>query len=343
MAKISEYIRKPLFLTCLIVVLILAAIVFIYPYVGMKAGKDGMLYIYPKTNVSALRDSLADKFGTSYAGKVVYILGLEGTDLASKVGAYRVNKGDSPLKMAKRIMSHSQTPVKFTFNNIRTKEQFAERVGAKFMMSKEDLLKTFGDDKICKSFGCDTNTIVSIFLPDSYEFYWDTEPVKFMNVMYGYYKKWWTKEREAKAADLGLSKTEVSIVASIVEEETVKRDEQGIVARLYLNRLDKNMKLQADPTIKFALKDFSLKRIGGENLNIFSPYNTYTNHGLPPGPIRLPDKVTIDAVLNAPVHSYIYMCAKEDFSGYHNFTSSYSEHLSNAAKYRAELNRRNIR
>ena len=309
----------------------------------MKASKDGMVYIYPKTTVPALQDSLADKFGASYAGKVISVLEFERTDLAARVGAYRVSKGDSPLKTAKRIMSHNQTPVKFTFNNIRTKEQFAERVGTKFMMKKEDLLKTLGDDEICKSFGCDTNTIVSIFLPDSYEFYWDTEPEKFMNVMYGYYKKWWTKEREAKAAALGLSKTQVSIIASIVEEETAKRDEQGIVARLYLNRLDKNMKLQADPTIKFALKDFSLKRIGGENLNTISPYNTYINTGLPPGPIRLPDKVTMEAVLNAPLHSYIYMCAKEDFSGYHNFTSSYSEHLSNAAKYRAELNRRNIR
>lgn len=343
MRKFSEYIRKPLVWISLTAIVILAAIVFIYPYLGLSASKDGMLYIYPQATQSAVRDSLADKFGTLYAGKVMSVLELDGTDLASRTGAYIVNKGDNPVKTARRIMSHSQTPVKFTFNNIRTKEQYAERVGAKFMMNKADLLKTLSNDKICKSFGCDTNTIISIFLPDSYEFYWDIDPVEFVDIMYGYYKKWWTTERETKAKALGLSRAQVAIVASIVEEETIKRDEQGVVARLYLNRLDKKMKLQADPTIKFALKDFSLKRIGGEHLNFISPYNTYINSGLPPGPIRIPDKRAIDAVLNAPEHGYIYMCAKEDFSGYHNFTSSYSEHLSNAARYRAELNRRNIK
>lgn len=341
--RTKKYTRKHLYLVVSIIIFILAAVVFIYPYFGMKAGKDGMLYIYPETSDSALRDSLSAKFGTLYASKVMSILAFNDTDLATRTGAYKVNKGDNPVKTAKSIISHIQTPVKFTFNNIRTKEQFAEKVATKFMMTKDDLLKILKSDQICKSFGCDTNTIVSIFLPDSYEFYWDTDPLKFLNVMYGYYKKWWTEEREAKAEALGLSKSQVAVLASIVEEETIKKDEQGTVARLYLNRLDKNMKLQADPTIKFALKDFSLRRIGGKHLNTVSPYNTYINYGLPPGPIRIPDKAAIDAVLNAPVHNYIYMCAKEDFSGYHNFTSSYSEHLSNAAKYRTELDKRNIR
>ncbi len=158
-----------------------------------------------------------------------------------------------------------------------------------------------------------------------------------------YRNRFWSKERRSKAASLGLTPSQVATIASIVEEETAKADEKPKVARLYLNRLKKGIKLQADPTVKFATGDFTLRRITGKHLAIESPYNTYKVNGLPPGPIRIPAAATIDAVLNAPKHDYIYMCAKEDFSGYHNFASDYATHMANARRYQAELNRRGIR
>lgn len=180
-------------------------------------------------------------------------------------------------------------------------------------------------------------------MPDTYEFYWNATPNKIIKRLVEYREKFWTDKRKAQAASLGLSPIEATILASIVEEETNKADEKPIVARLYMNRLKKGMLLQADPTVKYAVGNFGLKRILQQHLNIESPYNTYKHPGLPPGPIRIPSGNTIDAVLNAPSNDYIYMCAKEDFSGYHNFTSSYSEHLNNARRYQAVLNKRNIK
>ena len=161
--------------------------------------------------------------------------------------------------------------------------------------------------------------------------------------MLAHYCNYWSADRREKAKSMGLSPAEVSVVASIVEEETNKKDERPLVARLYLNRIKQGMKLQADPTVKFALGDFSLRRITLKHLYVESPYNTYINKGLPPGPIRIVNKATLDDVLNAPEHKYIYMCAKEDFSGYHNFAEDYATHRSNARRYQAELNRRNIK
>ena len=157
------------------------------------------------------------------------------------------------------------------------------------------------------------------------------------------YKRFWTDERRAKARKLGLTPVGVATLASIVEEETAKADERPRVARLYLNRLNKGIKLQADPTVKFAIGDFAIRRISGRMLKTPSPYNTYIVVGLPPGPIRLVETATIDGVLDAPQHPYIYMCAKEDFSGYHNFATDYKSHIANARRYQAELNKRNIR
>ena len=190
--------------------------------------------------------------------------------------------------------------------------------------------------------GFDRPNFPAAFIPDSYEFYWSSTPANVVTRLLDYRNKFWTDERRSKAKSLGLTPTEVATVASIVEEETAKTDEKPKVARLYLNRIAKGIKLQADPTVKFASGDFSLRRITGKHLAIESPYNTYRIKGLPPGPIRVAAGATIDAVLNAPDHDYIYMCAKEDFSGYHNFAKDYATHQANARRYQAELNRRQI-
>lgn len=243
----------------------------------------------------------------------------------------------------RKITRGAQTPVKLTFNNLRTLQQLADRIGGKFLMSGDEFTKALNNSQTLQKMNCDTNNVRVIFFPDTYEFYWNITPEKLIDEFYSYYEKWWDKEgRRAKASSLGLSPQQVSIVASIVEEETNDKAERGMVARLYMNRLQNGMKLQADPTVKFALQDFSLRRISGPILFTNSPYNTYKFAGLPPGPIRLPEKATIEAVLNAPQHNYVYMCAKEDFSGRHNFTTSYAEHMANAKKYQDALNKRGI-
>ena len=181
-----------------------------------------------------------------------------------------------------------------------------------------------------------------MFLPDTYQFYWTTSVDDFLTRMKREYDKFWTEDRIKKAEKMGLTPNEVSIIASIAEEETNNVKERGVVGRLYINRVQKNMPLQADPTVKFALQDFSLRRIKSEHLKVNSPYNTYKNTGLPPGPIRIPNKTTIDSILDSEPHDFIYMCAKEDFSGLHNFATNYKEHQQNATKYRNALNRRKI-
>lgn len=198
-------------------------------------------------------------------------------------------------------------------------------------------------DSVLQPLGFNREGYPAAFLPDSYEFYWSDPATKVVSKLVDVRNQFWTDERRQKAKTLGLTPVEVATVASIIEEETAKKDEKPKVARLYLNRIAKGMPLQADPTVKFAVGDFSLRRIKGEHLKADSPYNTYRSRGLPPGPIRIPERTAIDDVLNAPVHPYLYMCAKEDFSGYHNFAEDYATHMANARRYQSALNARGIK
>jgi UPF0755 protein len=193
-------------------------------------------------------------------------------------------------------------------------------------------------------YGFDTTTIMCMFLPNTYEFYWNTSAQQLLDRMNREYLKFWTEERKQKAASINFTPIQVSILASIVEaEQARKNDEKPRVAGLYINRLKQNMPLQADPTLVFALKNFSLKRILKGHMQLESPYNTYKYTGLPPGPINLPTLASVNAVLNYEKHDYIYMCAKEDFSGYHNFADNFEDHLKNARLYQKALNAANIR
>ena len=313
------------------------------PYTMVGAPGDGVVKLRKGSSVEAVRDSIAAQVDVAFADRVVTLLNLIGCDVSERQGAYVVNKGDSPLRLVRMLRNGSSSGIKFTFNNIRTADEWTTLVGEKFMMTKDEMSKALSDPKLCAKYGMTPETMVGMLLPDSYEFYWDITPEQMLDHMKEYYDKFWTEGRQSKAKNLGLTPMEIEIIASIVEEETAKADERGKVARLYLNRYQSGMPLQADPTVKFALGDFAIKRITVPMTRVQSPYNTYQVKGLPPGPIRLPEKSTIDAVLDAPTHNYMYMCAKEDFSGYHNFSTDYNEHLANARRYQDALNARGIK
>jgi UPF0755 protein len=241
-----------------------------------------------------------------------------------------------------RILRGSQTPVKVTFNNIRTKEDLAERLTKNLEMEPEQFLDLLNDSVYISKFGFTKETVMSMFIPNTYELWWNTSPENLFDRMYREYDKFWTEERKQKARKIGLSPIEVSTLASIVQAETQKADERPRVAGVYMNRLRINMPLQADPTLVFAAGDFSIRRVLNTHKEIDSPYNTYKYTGLPPGPINLPEISALDAVLNYENHDYLYFCAKDDFSGYHAFAKNFNDHLINARKYQVALNNANI-
>lgn len=259
-----------------------------------------------------------------------------------KTGRYKITSTTDIKDLIKDLEAGHQTPAKLKFNNLRLKEDLAGRLSSQLMLTKEEVLEVLNDSAVCAKYGFDTNTIVAMFIPNTYEIYWDTSIDGLLDRMNNEYKKFWNADRLNKAKALNLSPVEVSTLASIVEEECFFTDEYPIVAGLYLNRLKNEQLLQADPTVKFAVGDFTLKRILFKHLEIDSPYNTYIYKGLPPGPIRIPSIKGIDAVLNPAKHDFLYMCAKEDFSGRHNFAHTHAEHERNANLYRNALNKRGI-
>ncbi len=326
-----------------VLIAVIALTIWLAPYFATGAPADGMIKLRKGSTIEQATESIAANVDTQFAQRVGKLLSMTGADLSGRQGAFKVNKGDSPFRVMRLLRSGAESGIKFTFNNVRTREEFAERWGSKYMMGKDEMLKVLNDPIALTGVGRTPDNVTAMLLPDSYEFYWDITPTEFLVKMKGYYDKFWNEERMGKARKLGLTPDQVAVIASIVEEETAKADERPKVARLYLNRLKANMPLQADPTVKFAIGDFSLKRITNAMTRTPSPYNTYVNPGLPPGPIRIPEKSSLDAVLDAPDHNYIYMCASEDFSGYHNFAVDYGTHLANARRYQAALNARGIK
>lgn len=327
------------------VLIVLAAVgaIFLAPYLTSKSDKDATLLIRKGTSIEVLKDSLAKNTSDQFADKVVSLLNSTHADVSKRQGAFKIKKGESAFSVARHLRSGAANEVKVTINNLRTKEDLAARLAKTLMRPKEEFLAAFNDKDLCQSVGMNPDNVTGLFMADTYQFLWDVEPAKLIQHMKKFSDQFWNDERKAKAEKLGLTPIEVVTLASIVEGETNKADEKGMVARLYMNRLKQKMKLQADPTVKFALKNFALRRITFEDCSVPSPWNTYYVLGLPPGPICLPEKSSIDAVLNAPQHNYIYMCAKEDFSGYHNFAETFSEHEAYAAKYHQALRERGIR
>ena len=260
-----------------------------------------------------------------------------------KTGRYAVKPGMSCRIFLQQLRNGSQTPCDITFNNIRLKKELADRLGEQMMFGSEELLAQLNDSAVCASLGFTAETILCMFIPNTYQFYWNMPVDGFLKRMKKEYDRFWTPERLAKAQQIPLSPIQASILASIMEEETAAPGEYPVVAGLYINRLKRGMLLQADPTVKFAFGDFTLQRVLNVHLATDSPYNTYKYGGLPPGPIRVPSIAGLEAVLNYQEHHYLFMCAKDDFSGKHNFATTSAEHGRNAAKYREALNRRGIR
>ncbi|MCM1255635.1 MAG: endolytic transglycosylase MltG [Duncaniella sp.] len=309
------------------------------PYTGGDSEEE-WIYIPSTASTSSVKDSLKTNLGSSMGMRIYMLWKLMGGVPAKSQGAYRVKSGQTALDISRRIATGRQTPVTVKFNGTRTMEQLSHRIADQLQCTPEEFIEAC--QEILPEKGFNRQNFPAAFIPDSYEFYWSASPRNVVKRLLDYRNRFWNDERRAKAKDLGLTSTEVATVASIIEEETAKSDERPLVARLYLNRLKHGIRLQADPTVKFASGDFTLRRITGKHLAIESPYNTYKVNGLPPGPIRVPSSSAMDAVLNAPQHDYIYMCAKEDFSGYHNFAKDYATHKANARRYQAELNRRGI-
>lgn len=260
-----------------------------------------------------------------------------------KPGHYELKDGMNVIQIARMFKLGLQTPVKVTMNHVKVPSHLAAKLARQLDADSTAFMEALTSKELAREVGFDSLTLFSMFLPDTYELYWTTEPADFVRRMRREYDRFWTEARDAKRQRSGLSRLEVMTLASIVYEETRKSDEMPRIAGVYINRLRKGMPLQADPTVKYAMQDFGLRRILYSHLKTPSPYNTYINRGLPPSPICMPGLDAIEAVLDFEQHDYLFFCARPTFDGYHNFARTLSEHNANARAYSAELNRRKIK
>lgn len=332
---------------CVVVILILLAY---YLFAPLSNGSETQ-YLYIDRDDNA--DSVAMKL--SVVAKRQPLKGF--TTLARhwnyddnvRTGRYAITKNRGALLTFWRIKNGMQEPMNLTIPSVRTVADISFALSQKLMLDSAEIHSTLADSIVCAQYGLEPATIICLFIPNTYNVYWDTSIDALLERMKKEYDAFWNEGRRAQAEHIGMSLTEVMTLASIIDEETANNAEKPMIAGMYYNRLmlrnneyPEGMPLQADPTIKFALNDFQLRRIHYGQLLVDSPYNTYLNPGLPPGPIRMPSVQAIDAVLNHVEHDYLYMCAKEDFSGTHNFAATYREHLINARRYSKALNDRGI-
>ena len=259
-----------------------------------------------------------------------------------KAGKYKIEPGMSNFDIIRMLRSGRQEPVKLIINKVRTRQDLVTLITTQLETNSDSLNKLLGDSVFLADYELNANTYMCLIVPDTYEFYWNTDARKVLQKIGRNYFAYWTDERKELAKSKNLSPQQATIIASIVEEETNMNEEKGNVASVYINRMQKGIPLQADPTIKFAIGDFTIRRVTGQHLMYNSPYNTYMYTSLPPGPICTPSKKTIDAVLHAPDTKYLFFCAKEDFSGYHTFATTLAEHQRNARAYQKALDAKGI-
>jgi UPF0755 protein len=337
--------KKKYYLAAIAVCLLAIIGVFIYYFVGSfsNSEKTEYVYIYDGYNLDDVSKQLSP-FASSQALTTFRIMARHaGYADHIRSGRYAIRPGESTLTVFRNLKNGHQEPVMLTIPESRTTDRLAGALSKKLMLDSATVAILLKDSAFCAKQGFDPDNIVCLFVPNTYEVYWNTSLDKLMARMKKEHDHFWNKERTDKAQAIGLTPNEVCTLASIIDEETANNQEKPMIAGMYLNRLKTGMPLQADPTVKFALQDFALRRIYHDMLTYDSPYNTYRNIGLPPGPIKIASVKGIDAVLNRVDHDYLYMCAKEDFSGTHNFAKTYQEHLKNAAKYSKALNERGIK
>ncbi len=323
---------------------IVAYLVFVVFFLGYKTKNEKSVYlhIYPNSTKEDIKQELFSKT------EVQTTLGF---DIAEKLlkynkmrtGRYEVKSGMNSLSIVRMLRNGAQKPLKLRIRPIRTTEQLARQLSSQLMEDSTAFINVLTDTALLANYNLTPKTVIVLFIPNSYEVFWNTTPKNLLKRMHKEYTNFWNNSRRKKAELIPLSIMEVNILSTIVDSETNSVREKPVVAGLYINRLKKGIPLQADPTVVFAVGDFTIRRVLLEHIKIDSPYNTYLNKGLPPGPIRTPTKSGIDAVLNYDKNDYIFMCASEKFNGEHNFAKTLSEHLSNARKYQRELNRRGIK
>ena len=312
------------------------------PNVFVKQAK--YLYIADDADFNAVKDSLCKNFTVKDPDAFVWVAEKKHYPTKIHGGRYRITDGMNNNQIVNLLRSGNQEPVRVTFNNIRTISQLCGKISQQLPIDSTYLYKLLSDDTFLNKYGFNHVTANALFIPDSYDFYWNTSAEKFVDRMYDFYKQYWTDERKAKAKSIGLTPLEVSILASIVQsEQAAHKEEQPTIAGLYLNRLKIDMPLQSCPTLIYAIGDFTIKRVTNKMIETDSPYNTYKNPGLPPSPINFPEKNALESVLNYKPNDYIYMCAKSDFSGYHNFAKTYQQHLVYAKEYQKKLDERGLK
>jgi len=337
--------RKILILVMVIFSVILSSFSF-YVYQVIKTPnilvqqEDTFLHIYPGMTFKQLQDSLHDKGIVHDLISFSMLAKIKGYDHTMKPGRYLLKRDMSNTEAINLLRSGNQVPVNITFNNVRLISELAEKICVNIALSPKEFNQLLTDTTVIESYGFNSENWLSMFIPNTYEVYWDISAPTLMDRMYNEYQKFWDDKKMEKAQSMGLSPNEVSVLASIVHAESQQHDDELTrIAGLYINRLNRNMALQADPTLVYAVGDFSIQRVLNEHREIDSPYNTYKYTGLPPGPIRSPSIAAIMGVLYYENHDYLYMCAKEDFSGYHNFATNLSQHSRNARLYQNALNR----
>ena len=312
----------------------------IYP--NISTAENYSLYIYSNDDFETIKNKLYSDSLVINKKSFEWVAKKLDYPKYIKSGHYIIKDGMSNRHLLNMLRSGSQTPVKFTFNNIRTLEQLAARIDEQLELDSLAVLNAIKGNATLKEMGFDKENFAALFIPNTYELYWNIDANEFVEKMINEYNKFWNEERINKAKSLNITPIEASILASIVDKETAKVSEMPRIAGVYINRLKKNWALQADPTLVFAIGDFEIKRVLDIHKEIESPYNTYKYIGLPPGPICIPSIAAIDAVLNAEKHKYFYFCANSDMSGYHVFARNMKEHNMNAEKYRKALNKKKI-
>jgi UPF0755 protein len=316
--------------------------VLFFPSVDIESDSDRYFYIHTGAGFEEVmsdlqkQNILSDEKGFEWlAKKKNYKAGIH-------PGRYHIEKNMTNNQLLTMLRAGTQEPMMVTFNSIRTLEELAGVIGRQLEPDSAQLLTVFRDTKIMVDLNFTKETFPSMFIPDSYEFYWNTSAKRFVERMNAEYIAFWSNDRLTKAREIGYTPVEISTLASLVDQETLHNEENPKIAGVFINRLKSKIPLQSDPTVIFALNNFSIRRVLNKQKTIDSPYNTYTHRGLPPGPISIPSVNAIDGVLNYEEHNYLYFCAKEDFSGYHNFAKTLSQHNENARSYQKALNRRKI-